>query len=157
MKRSTTRISIAATAVLVTTISLTAMAWPGGHRGGSPPDPEHMIERLDRHLDLTDEQETQIEGLIGTSLSESKTDQQRLGILREQLGAQTSSFDAGTAQQAADEVGEITGRMVFRRASTQAGVYQLLDAQQREQFASLQDQRKERRDSPRSHGPRRFN
>ena len=157
MKKSIIRAGIAAIAVLVTSVSVTAIAWPGGHRGGPGADPERMIDRLDRHLDLTDEQETQISELINASFDEASTDRDRLMTLREQLEAQTVNFDAGSAQQAADEIGTITGRMVFRKASTHASVYALLDAEQREQFAELKEKRDQRREKFRGFAPGRFN
>lgn len=59
--------------------------------------------------------------------------------------AQRDSFDAGAAQKIADEIGQITGRMVYRASETWAQVYQVLNAEQRAELDAMMAKRQARR------------
>ena len=144
MKRTKTCILITGAAVVVTTVSLTAAAWSSSHRGERGPAPEKMVDRLTLHLDLSEKQQIQARALFTQSFDESKSDRERLMALREGLSEQTIAFDAGMVQTAADEIGGITSRMVYRRASTQASLYQLLDEEQQEEMTELKERREKR-------------
>lgn len=129
-------------------------SWAMGPPGGMPHDPTHMVAHLAHKLDLSEQQRTDIEGIMVSSRDAARADHQRMRQLRQELKGQTEQFDAGRAQQLADELGAITARMVYQFTSNQAGIYQLLDEEQRAAMASLIEQREERRDRWRE-GPRR--
>ena len=152
MKQSISRTLIGGTAVLVTTVSLAAVAWPGKPGGDRTMDPERMVDRLTRHLELTEEQQLQAEEIFTLSFAEGTADRARIEELRDSLKGQAAEFDAGTVQATADEIGELTSRMVYRRASTQASLYQLLDEEQRAEMEEFAEKREDRRDKMRSHG-----
>lgn len=154
MKHSISRTLIAGTAVLVTTVSLAAAAWPGKPGGDRHIDPERMVERLTRHLELTAEQQAQAENLFTSSFEESSADRARMEELRETLKGSAAEFDAGTVQATADEIGDLTSRMVYRRASTQASLYQLLDEEQRAEMEEFREKRGQRREHSRGHVPK---
>jgi Spy/CpxP family protein refolding chaperone len=59
---------------------------------------------------------------------------------------QRGAFDAGEAQRLADEIGQITSRMVYQAASTQARIYQLLDEEQRAELGEFMEDHEPRRD-----------
>lgn len=154
MKRTISRSLIAGTAALVTMTSLAVAAWPGKLGGERGHNHGQVVERMARHLDLSDEQQVQVEQLFANGLEEVRADRERIEELRENLLGQAASFDAGDAQAAADEIGAITSRMVYRRASMQASLYQLLDEEQRAQLAAFNARRDKRREHFREHGPR---
>jgi Spy/CpxP family protein refolding chaperone len=59
--------------------------------------------------------------------------------------AQRDSFDATEARKIADEIGQVTGRMVFRASATWSQVYQLLNAEQRAELETLMAKREAHR------------
>jgi len=52
----------------------------------------------------------------------------------------------------ADEIGEITSRMVFQAVSTHAEIYQLLTDEQKEEMDAMMEQRESRLDRWRHSG-----
>lgn len=56
----------------------------GGHRGG-------RMERMTRHLDLSDEQRTQIEAILANARTEGEQLRSELATLREEVGAMIRS------------------------------------------------------------------
>ena len=58
--------------------------------------------------------------------------------------AMKSDFDPGKAQTVADEIGQLTGRMVYQASETFAKVYQVLDAEQRTKLDEMMAKRGER-------------
>ncbi len=138
------RIAASSLGVLV---SLSAATWSMGHRGGMDHDPSRMLNHMAERLELSDSQREQVESIMDSGREQSAADRARLEELREQLKAMRDDFDAGKAQQYADEIGEITSRMVYRFSSSFAEVYRLLDDDQRaelEQFEQERDQRRGR-------------
>jgi protein CpxP len=117
--------------------------------GGMDHDPQRMMAHLTSKLDLSEEQQTQVKQLMGESRKALATDSKRMQALREEMKAQAASFNAGSAQKIADEIGEITGRMVFQATKTHAEIYQLLNDQQRQELDELMAKREERRDKRR--------
>lgn len=121
---------------------LSAGAWSMG------PPPEHDVERMLSHLsaelDLTASQETKIEALVNEGQEQGAADRQRMADIRQQLKATRSDFDAGKAQQLADELGEIASRTAYRMASTQAEIYAQLEPEQQQQFDELAERREKR-------------
>ena len=51
--------------------------------------------------------------------------------LRTEMSAMRDSFDATRARKTADEIGQVTGRLVFQASQTWSQVYQVLNAEQK--------------------------
>lgn len=125
----------------------TSVAGPGfgpGPRGDHPPSPGRMIERMAEHLDLSEEQKSQIEQIYADSHERGEVDRERLMALRSQLRGSSEDFDSGAVQAAADEIGQITSRMTYRMASTQHQVREVLTEDQRAELDAWAEKRKER-------------
>jgi Spy/CpxP family protein refolding chaperone len=103
-------------------------------------------------LDLSEEQQAEVGKVLDTTRDALAADRQRLKELRSELHAQRENFDAGETQAAADEVGQITARMVYQATSTFSQVYQLMTPEQRQQMDSMMEKRHERRARWRRHG-----
>jgi Spy/CpxP family protein refolding chaperone len=135
--------------ILATTLGLvvllSAAAWAMGPGGGMDHDPARMVEHMSRKLDLSDEQKAEVETLVSSSRQASAQDMQRMRELRGEMRAQANNFDAGKARTIADEIGQITGRLAYQAAETRAGVYQLLNDEQRAQMAQMMEKRGEHR------------
>ena len=143
MKLNMKRIILSIVAPAMATLFVAAASWSLPQDGGERPDPQHRITHLAKMLELTEEQEATVQTLMSTSFEESEADRERLRELRDQLRGEPGSFDAATAQAAADEIGQITSRMVFRRANDRAQIYQLLDDEQRVMMAEMAEHRRE--------------
>lgn len=117
-------------------------------------DPARMVERMAEKLDLSDDQRTGIEAILTETRGQSAADHARLRELRQELRAQRAGFDADKARRLADEIGEITGRMVYGAASTQAQIYQLLDEEQRAELDEFMEEHEPRRDRWHKHAAR---
>jgi len=109
-------------------------------------DPARMVAHMADRLDLSEDQQAGIEALLSESREQSAADHARLRELRQQLRMQRGAFDAGEAQRLADEIGQITSRMVYQAASTQARIYQLLDEEQRAELGEFMEDHEPRRD-----------
>jgi Spy/CpxP family protein refolding chaperone len=135
--------------ILATTLGLvvllSAAAWAMGPGGGMDHDPTRMVEHMSRKLDLSDEQKAEVETLVSSSRQASAQDMQRMRELRGEMRAQANNFDADKARTIADEIGQITGRLAYQAAETRAGVYQLLNDEQRAQMAQMMEKRGEHR------------
>jgi Spy/CpxP family protein refolding chaperone len=111
-----------------------------------------MVAHMTDRLDLTEEQAGRVKQLTTKARERLAADRTRLAELREQLKAQRDNFDAGKAQVMADEIGEITSRMVFQAVSTHAEIYQLLTDEQKAEMDVMMEQRESRRDHWRQGG-----
>jgi Spy/CpxP family protein refolding chaperone len=128
--------------VLSGVLLLSASAWSMGHHPGH--NPERMLTHMTERLDLSASQQTQIETLLRESREAAESDHRRTGEIRDELKAMRLSFDAGKAQRLADELGEVSSRMAYLMARTQADVYQLLTPAQREEMDELSAIREKR-------------
>ena len=126
-------------------VLLSAASWAMGPGGGMDHDPARMVEHMSRKLDLSDEQKVAVEELVSSSRQASAQDMQRMRELRGEMKAQANNFEADEARKVADEIGQITGRLVYQAAETRAGVYQLLNDEQRAQMAQMMEKRGEHR------------
>jgi Spy/CpxP family protein refolding chaperone len=113
----------------------------GGHHGG---DPARMLEKMSTHLELSESQQSEMAKLLEQAREAGAADRERMRELRQQLRAQQSSFDAGTAQALADELGQITARSSYRRVETRAAIHRLLDDSQREKLEQMEAKRDKR-------------
>ena len=121
---------------------VSAGAWAGGHAGGH--NPERMLQHMTEKLELDDTQQDQVEGIVSENLASVQADRERMTAIRDQLKGMRESFDADKAKRLADELGEITGRLAYDMASTQAQVYEVLTPVQREQMDAMQAAREQR-------------
>lgn len=128
--------------VLMGVLILSAGAWSMGPPRGH--DVDKILAYMAHELELTQSQQAQVNILVEENSGVGKADQQRLGEIREEMIAMRGDFDAGSAQKLADELGEITARLAYRMASTQAEIYQLLTPEQRQQMLALVEKRDER-------------
>jgi protein CpxP len=120
-------------------------AWSMGPPHGMGGDPARMIAHLGDRLDLRDEQQTEVESLVATVRQTSDTDRTRMRELRTEMLAMKGDFDPGKAQAIADEIGQLTGRMVYQASETFAQVYQVLDDEQRTELDELMAKRGQHR------------
>ncbi len=132
-------------------VTLTSASW-SMHHGmgmgmgmGKAHDPQRMLAHMTERLELDEQQQSQIETLLLSAQASMATDRQRLHELRGELQRMGLDFDAGRAQALADEVGQITSRLVYQAASTQAQLQTLLTPEQRETMAAMMEKRGERR------------
>lgn len=131
-------------AAAATTLAASAAVWSMGPGGGDH-DPGRMLTHMADKLDLSAAQRASVEELMSASREANQADRQRLQVLRQQLQAMRGDFDADKAQGIADEIGQITSRMVFQTSKTWSGVYQLLDTEQREELDNLMARREAHR------------
>ena len=105
-----------------------------------------MLAYLADELDLTVAQEAEIRAIHEGVQEQSDADRQRLDELRESMRAQVENFDPGEAQKIADEIGEITTRVAYTRASTRASVRAVLSDEQLAQLEHLMLEQEDRRE-----------
>ena len=125
-------------------LSLSAVAWSGGH-GGMERDPGRMLEHMADRLDLSDSQRDQAEQIIAGTMEQGGQYREEMSGLRDQLRAMQDNFDPDTARAISERIGVLTGEMAYQMASTQSQIYQMLTPEQREQMEALRAQREERR------------
>ncbi len=150
MKITWKKALIGMVAPALATLFVTAASWSMPDGDAPRHDPQHKVDRLVKMLQLTEEQEATVQTLLTASLEESEVDHQRLRTLREERLNKPESFDKTTALTAAEEIGQITTRMVYRMASTRAAIYQLLDHEQKVAMAEMAEKRGHKR---RGHQP----
>ena len=126
-------------------LTLSSATGSMGLGGGMDHDPGRMVEHIADRLDLSEEQLVEVEKVLDTTRDALAADRQRLKDLRSELYAQRENFDAGETQAAADEIGQITARMVYQATSSHAQIYQLLTSEQRQQMDSMIEKRHARR------------
>ena len=139
-------------ATLIGATAISATGWAMSHQGGKAHDPARMLAHMSEKLDLSAEQQTEVSSLVAAAKQDNATDRQRMMELRKQLMAQRNNFDADQARKLADEIGQVTGNMVFRASATWSQFYQLLNAQQRTELDALIAKRETHRAARRKGG-----
>jgi len=134
----------AAALAAATVVSAGAVAM-GPPAEGMQADPARMMSHMGKELDLSAEQQAKIEALMTAARQASATDQKRMQALRTEMMAMRDNFDATKARKAADEIGQVTGRLVFQASETWSQVYQLLTVEQKAKLDELMAQRTQRR------------
>jgi Spy/CpxP family protein refolding chaperone len=129
---------------LATAAAMSMAAWSMEPSHGMGGDPARMIAYLSDRLDLSAEQQTEVDSLALAAKQGSDADRARMNELRSQMLAMKGNFDPGTAQSVADEIGQLTGRMVYRASETFARVYQVLNSEQRTELDSMMAKHGER-------------
>lgn len=156
MKKSLSRTLLGTVGAGVFMLSVAVSSWSMPAGGEHPRNPTKMVSVLADKLELTETQEKDIGALLKASHAESEADRQRLATLKEILNQQEQSFNEEVTRETAEEVGEITARMLYTKTSTAAQIFALLNAEQREAMAELEKKRQFRRGKPRDHGHRDF-
>jgi len=113
-------------ALLFAATPSTAQAQPGDDRRAAMS--AKQMERMSSELGLTEVQRYEIEEIRRVSREANAADHARLRELRDALRA---SEDAGAQAAISDEIGQITGRLSFARASTMSAVRNVLTEEQR--------------------------
>ena len=153
MNKTLKKVLMGVVAPALATLFVAAAGW-SMPPGDTPPDPQRRAAHLAEVLELTDEQTVAVQTLMTASFEQAEADRERLHSLRSQLLDQPAAFDASTAQATADEIGQITGRMVYRMASSRAEIYQLLTDEQKEIMDQMGERKGKRGDKRRGHdGP----
>ncbi|MBE9540623.1 MAG: Spy/CpxP family protein refolding chaperone [Proteobacteria bacterium] len=119
---------------------------PMGHSG--PPfgqDPAIMIAHMSQRLDLSDDQQSQITTLLEAEQDQMQNNRDQLKSLREQLMSMEGDFDSDTARYITDEMGVLSGRLAYNRASTFSEINQILTEEQREKLSGFIEERGGRR------------
>jgi Spy/CpxP family protein refolding chaperone len=113
----------------------------GGHHGG------HGFGMAMQKLNLTDAQKTSIRNLVKTSFSQTKPQRDALRQQRQAFEAMTPDqvgYQAAATQLAQAEAAATQNR-VQQRAQLKAQIYALLTPQQKAQWATLKQEREQRR------------
>lgn len=134
--------------VLLGAVAISLPNWAMGPPEGMARDPVRMLGHMSRYLDLSVEQQSEVQSLLDSAQESTAADHQRMRELRTRLMSMRADFDAAQAQQIADEIGQLTGAMVYQASATLSQVYRLLDAEQRAQLDELMAQRGKDRGRP---------
>ena len=137
---------------LVGATAMSLTAWAMGPHGGMDPDPGRMLEHLGERLDLGSEQKSRIESLLAAGKDASAADHARMQELRKQMMAMRDNFDEQKAHQLANEIGQVTARLVYQASASWSQVYQLLDAEQKAELDSMMAKRAQHRGKWRGDG-----
>lgn len=98
---------------------------------------ERRVSRLVEELDVDASQAEEIRATHIATADATAADRERLQVLRDELRNLRDDFDPGEAQKLADEIGEITSRLVYEMTAMRASVRAVLNADQREQLDTL--------------------
>ena len=121
-----------------------AASWAIGPQRGMDHDPGRMMSHMADQLDLTEEQQAEVKSLLASSRESNAGAHQRLMELRKGMMEMRADFDADKARDISDEIGDLTGQLVYQASTTWAGVYRLLDAEQRTELDELIKKREAR-------------
>jgi len=148
--RSLFLFTIAAAALLVAP----ALAQPGpmGRGGHGPHEPGMGLDRMIRHLDLTEEQRQQLEQLQARHRDATRAVRDQLRAAHERFAelAHAETLDEAALREAAAEMAELRSEMMLSRVSMRREVDAILTPEQLEQ---LQQMRQGRRHGPGGRGP----
>ncbi len=122
-----------------------------GHHAMYMLEDDRMANHLIEKLALDAVQADQVRSIQSTTAEATRDDRERLKTLREQLREQADDFDQGAAQKLADEVGEITARLVYATTSARASVYSVLTEAQRAELEEIRAAHESRREARRQH------
>lgn len=122
-------------------LAAAAQACPGmdGDKRG------HGPQRIFKELNLSSEQQTQIDALREQMKSGSKELHQKLRDLREKERALIDQYDEKTARSVIAEKADVMQKLDFMRLQNMQQVNALLTAEQREKMRSLMEKRKQKK------------
>lgn len=117
-----------------------AQRGPGGP-GGTPPDPQTMIQNKVAHLTtlltLTDAQKTQATSIFTDEVTASQSLQTSLRTARESIAAAVKANTPATIDQLATTIGTLTGQLTAIQSKAEAVFYNMLTVDQRTKYDSL--------------------
>ena len=144
MNRQIRRTAIVIVACLVASMTFAGppMGHPGAPLGHSP---EKMLRQMTNHLDLSDDQQSQIAELLKSEHKKIRSERDQLKNLRDQLKPNGEEFNTDEAREAADKIGVISGNIAYARAYTMAEIHTILTDDQRENLHKLSEERDCRR------------
>ena len=150
MNTTLTKAGIAGVSAVLALSLLASIAWamPKGLHGAR--DPDLLLWRMTQRLDLSQEQQEGVGAVLATARELSQADRTRLRELRRGLRDQSNGFDAAAAQRSAEEIGAITTRLAYQKASAQAEIYALLNEEQQQQVQALRHRRQRCVHAPRA-------
>ena len=104
------------------------------------------VDRMAKKLNLTDDQRTQIEGIVEGSKQQMREQREQMQASREQLRAlmQQSLLNEAEVRRVADAQGDLEADMIVQRAQQRAKINTVLSDDQRAQLEEMRG--KKRRD-----------
>ncbi len=144
------KIAIAAALIsILATLAAQSSAQHGIGRGfGHDQGGFGRLEMMADMLGLTEEQEARITELLNAAQLASAVDRERMQQIREELhrlAESTEAFDAGSAQQLADELAEIVARTSLAGAEVRWQVRQVFTDAQRLEMDAVKAERAQMR------------
>ena len=144
------KIAIAAALIsILATLAAQSSAQHGFGRGfGHDQGGFGRLEMMADMLGLTEEQEARITELLNAAQLASAVDRERMQQIREELhrlAESTEAFDAGSAQQLADELAEIVARTSLAGAEVRWQVRQVFTDAQRLEMDAVKAERAQMR------------
>jgi Spy/CpxP family protein refolding chaperone len=151
---NTTRIALAA--LLTAALSATAFAGPPGRdgtgngprMGHKPPSPVGMLARaIDRHIDVTDAQRSEIEAILDAHRAEARPLAAQERETRRELAAlvRSGAWDEATLTTLAERQGELTTQRIVLGARGAADMLAVLNDEQRAELDAVREVRREMR------------
>ena len=122
-------------------VSLSATALPGFAPGPRGWDPLDRIGMMAERIGADESQLTQVQALVNAAQLETAVDRERSHQIHRELQSLASHFHSTTAHALSQELGEITARLAYNRASTFAQVRELLTSEQLEVLDELKSRR----------------
>ncbi|MFV8816374.1 Spy/CpxP family protein refolding chaperone [Haliea sp. E17] len=132
--------------LLAATMLVSAVAWSGGPHPGMGPGfgDGRMLMHLADKLELSDTQRGEIRTLVSASRDSGKADFERMREIDKSLRDMRTAFNADEARKLSTELGEISARVAYRMAETNAGVYAVLTPEQQAELDAMAAKRPER-------------
>lgn len=129
---------------------------PRGHgmsHGPGGDDPGRMLERMVRHLDLSEEQTAQVEQIFEEGREQNRPTRERVRVAQEEYAEMmwAEEFDETALRNAAAVLADAQTEMRVAHALTFRELRDVLDEEQLAKLAEVHEQRKGRRGA-RGHG-----
>ena len=137
--------SLLCASVIVGASLVSVAAWSMGPGRGGEGDPVRALAQMSEKLDLSTDQQSKVKSLLASAKDTSTADRERMQVLRAEMMAMRDSFNADKARKTADEIGQITGRMVYQASETMSQIYQVLNAEQKAELDAMMAKRDENR------------
>ena len=102
------------------------------------------VQRMMRHIDVSDEQEAQIRAIVEEGRAEATEQRAALREARQALRdlATGSDYDADRVRELAEQQAQIRADMTVARVDTMHRVYQVLTPEQQAELADLRERRR---------------
>jgi len=105
------------------------------------------VDRMAKKLDLSDDQRTQIEGIMAASKQQIRDHHDKLRANREQLKSlmKQSPLDEAALRKVADTQGDLKADLIVLRAQQRAKIGDILSSEQRAKLADRAGKKREHR------------